>query len=59
MGVKTLYIEPVSPWENGYIESFNDKLRDEFLHSETFDTVLEAQLLVENWRRHSVVVPPS
>ena len=42
VGVKTLYIEPGSPWENGYIESFNGKLRDELLEREAFDTLLEA-----------------
>jgi transposase InsO family protein len=51
-GVKTLYIEPGSPWENGYIESFNGKLRDELLNGEVFDTLLEAKVLVERWRRH-------
>lgn len=49
--VKTLYIEPGSPWENGYIESFNGKLRDEILNLEIFDTLLEAKTLVERWRR--------
>jgi transposase InsO family protein len=58
VGVRTLYIEPGSPWENGYIESFNGKLRDELLNGETFDTVLEAQVLVENWRRHYNAVRP-
>ena len=42
--MQTLYIEPGSPWENGYIESFNGKLRDELLNGEVFDTVLEAQV---------------
>jgi len=51
IGVKTLYIEPGSPWENGYIESFNGKLRDELLNGEIFDTLLEAQVLIERWRR--------
>ena len=51
VGVKTLYIEPGSPWENGYIESFNGKLRDEVLNREIFDTLLEAKVLVERWRR--------
>ncbi len=49
--VKTLYIEPGSPWENGYIESFNGKLRDELLNGEIFTTMFEAQVLTENWRR--------
>ena len=51
LGVKTLYIEPGSPWENGYIESFNGKLRDELLNVEIFATLLEAQVLIENWRK--------
>jgi len=45
--VQTLFIEPGSPWENGYIESFNGKLRDELLNGELFDTLLEAKVLVE------------
>ena len=49
--VKTLYIEPGSPWENGYIESFNGKLRDEVLNVEVFDTLWEAQVLIERWRQ--------
>jgi transposase InsO family protein len=51
LGVKTLFIEPGSPWENGYIESFNGKLRDELLNREVFDTLLEAKVLVERWRQ--------
>jgi len=50
IGVTTLYIEPGSPWENGYIESFNGKLRDELLDREIFDTLYEAKVLVERWR---------
>jgi transposase InsO family protein len=50
VGVKTLYIEPGSPWENGYIESFNGKLSDELLDGEIFDTLLEAKVLIERWR---------
>ena len=49
--VTTLFIEPASPWENGYIESFNGKLRDELLNGEIFYTLKEAQILVANWRR--------
>ena len=49
--VKTLFIELGSPWENGYIESFNGKLRDELLNGEIFTTLLEAQVLTENWRK--------
>ena len=50
VGVQTLFIEPGSPWENGYVESFNGKLRDEHLNVELFDTLLEAQVLTERWR---------
>ncbi len=49
--VKTLFIEPGSPWENGYVESFNGKMRDELLNLERFDTLTEAKVLVERWRR--------
>jgi putative transposase len=51
IGVGTLFIEPGSPWENGYCESFNGKLRDELLDRELFDTLLEAKVLIERWRR--------
>jgi len=51
IGVKTLYIQPGSPWENGYVESFNGKLRDELLNGELFYTLCEAQILIERWRR--------
>jgi transposase InsO family protein len=51
IGVKTLYIEPGSPWENGYVESSIGKLRDELLNGEIFDTLLEARVLTERWRR--------
>ena len=51
VGVKTLFIEPGSPWENGYCESFNGRLRDELLAREIFYTLEEARVLVENWRR--------
>jgi putative transposase len=50
VGTKTLYIEPGSPWENGYCESFNGKLRDEFLNGEIFYSLKEAQVLTERWR---------
>ena len=50
--VKTLFIEPGSPWENGYVESFNGKLRDELLNGEVFTTLREAQVLIGNWRDH-------
>src|SRR4051812_42120522 len=58
VGVKTLYIEPGSPWENGYIESFNGKLSDELLDRELFDTLLEAKVLIERWRRAYNTVRP-
>jgi len=58
VGVKTLYIEPGSPWENGYLESFNGKLRDELQDREAFDTLREAKVLVERWRRHYNTVGP-
>jgi putative transposase len=58
MGVKTLFIEPGSPWENGYIESFNGKLRDELLNREIFTTLQEAKVLIEQWRREYNQVRP-
>jgi transposase InsO family protein len=58
VGVKTLFIEPGSPWENGYIESFNGKLRDELLNGEIFYTLWEAQVLGERWRREYNQVRP-
>ena len=51
IGAKTLFIEPGSPWENGYNESFNGKLRDELLDGEIFYTLREAEVLIEEWRR--------
>ncbi len=56
--VKTLYIEPGSPWENGYNESFNGKIRDELLTGEIFYNLKEAQVLIERWRRHYNTVRP-
>jgi len=56
--VKTLFIEPGSPWENGYIESFNGKLRDELLNREIFTTLEEAKVLIEQWRREYNQVRP-
>jgi transposase InsO family protein len=50
VGVETLYIEPGSPWENGYVESFNGKLRDELLNHEIFYALRESQVLIEAWR---------
>jgi putative transposase len=58
VGVKTLFIEPGSPWENGYNESFNSKLRDELLNGEIFTTLYEAKVLIECWRRHYNTIRP-
>ncbi len=58
LDVRPLYIEPGSPWENGYIESFNGKLRNELLNTEIFDTLLEAKVLTENWRREYNQIRP-
>ena len=58
LGVKTLYIEPGSPWENGYNESFNGKLRDELLNGEIFYTLKEAKVLIERWRQHYNTIRP-
>ena len=58
IGVQTLYIEPGSPWENGYVESFNGKLQDELLKRELFYTLKEAKVLIERWRQHYNRVRP-
>ncbi len=52
VGAKTAYIEPGSPWENGYCESSNARFRDEFLNGEIFYSLREAQILIEEWRKH-------
>lgn len=52
VGAKTAYIEPGSPWENGYCESFNARFQDEFLNGEIFYSLQEAQILIEQWRQH-------
>jgi transposase InsO family protein len=52
VGAKTLFIEPGSPWENGYCESFNGKLRNECLNAEIFYSLRDAQVIVEMWRAH-------
>src|ERR1700756_1188866 len=57
-GAKTLYIEPGSPWENGYCESFNSKLRDEFLNPEIFYSIQELRVLAERWRVHYNTIRP-
>jgi len=56
--VDTLFIEPGSPWENGYVESFNGKFRDELLNGEIFYTLTEAQVLIERWRREYNTIRP-
>ena len=58
-GAKTLYIEPGSPWENGYCERFNSKLRDEFLNGEIFYSLKEVQVLAERWRVHYNTIRPT
>ncbi|HBL44790.1 MAG TPA: IS3 family transposase [Planctomycetaceae bacterium] len=58
LDVKTLFIEPGSPWENGYVESFNGTLRDQLLNGEIFDTLLEAKVLIERWRREYNTIRP-
>ena len=58
VGAKTLYIAPGSPWENGYCESFNGKLRDELLNGETFYSLKEAKVVIEQWRRHYNTIRP-
>ena len=58
VGAKTLYIEPGSPWENGYCESFNGKLRDELLNGEIFYSLKEAKVVIEQWRHHYNTVRP-
>ncbi len=58
VGTKTLFIEPASPWENGYNESFNGRLQDECLKIELFNNLLEAKIIIENWRRHYNTIRP-
>ncbi len=58
IGVKTLFIEPGSPWENGYNESFNGKFRDKLLNRELFFTLKEAKIIIENWRREYNTIHP-
>jgi putative transposase len=58
IGMKTLYIAPGSPWENGYNESFNRSLRDELLNGEIFSSLAEAKVLIKAWQRHYNTVRP-
>jgi transposase InsO family protein len=58
VGAKTAFIEKASPWENGYVESFNGMLRDELLNGEIFYSLAEARIMIEPWRRHYNTVRP-
>jgi putative transposase len=58
VGAKAAFIEPGSPWENGYCESFNAKLRDELLNGEIFYSLAEARVVIESWRKHYNTVRP-
>ena len=58
VGAKTAYTAPGSPWENGYVESFNARLRDELLDGEIFYTLREAQIVIKSWRRHFNTIRP-
>jgi putative transposase len=58
VGARAAYIEPGSPWENGYCESFNARLRDELLNGEIFYSLKEARIVIEGWRRHYNTVRP-
>jgi putative transposase len=58
VGAKTAYIAPGSPWENGFIESFNARLRDELLDGEIFYSLKEAKIVIESWRRHYNTLRP-
>ena len=57
-GTGTIHIEPGKPWQNGFIESFNSKVRDEFLNMEVFYTLVEARIKAEIWRRHYNEIRP-
>lgn len=58
LGTLPAFIEPGSPWENGFIESFNGKMRDELLNGEIFDTMAEAKVLIERWRVYYNTIRP-
>jgi putative transposase len=58
VGTQTAYIEPGSPWENGYCESFNARFRDELLNGEIFYSLKEARIVIEQWRRHYNTIRP-
>ena len=58
VGARTAYIAPGSPWENGYVESFNARFRDELLNGEIFYSLREAEIIIESWRRHYNAIRP-
>ncbi|SMY10381.1 Integrase core domain protein [Flavimaricola marinus] len=58
VGAKTAYIESGSTWENGYCESFNARLRDEFLNAEILSSLREAQIMIKEWRKHYNTIRP-
>lgn len=58
MGARTAYIAPGSPWENGFVKSFNARLCDELLDGEVFHSLREARVVIEGWRRHYNAVRP-
>ncbi len=58
VGARPAFIEPGSPWENGYVESFHGKLRDELLNAEVSHTLFEAKVLIEQWQCHHNTVRP-
>ena len=58
VGAQTAYIEPGSPWDNGYCESFNARFRDELLNGEIFYSLREAQILIDKWRKHYNAIGP-
>ncbi len=58
VGAKTAYIAPGSPWENGYVESFNARLRDELLDGQRFDSLREAPIIIEAWRQYCNTLRP-
>ena len=58
LSLQPLFIEPGSPWENGFIESFNARMRDELLNGEIFFTLLEARVIIEMWVKHYNTIRP-
>ncbi len=58
VGARTAYIAPGSPWENGFVESFNARFRDDLLNGEIFYSLREAEIIIESWRRHYNAIRP-